>query len=176
MDRFDQPLGGHRSGFRGGPVRAAEVMNGLAGRVPAAARGRVVHFSRFTAVGAAGLAVNQGLFWLITSGAPQHYLVAAVVATIGSTTFNFAGIESWVFRGRRRPGLRGIVRRYLAYGAVNSAALILRLPALYVLTHAFHGDYLLANLITLVALTVARFALSDRLIWPGKQTIPAEAQ
>ena len=151
-------------------------MSGWAGRVPAATRGRVVHFSRFTAVGAAGLAVNQGLFWLATSISPEHYLVAAVVATVGSTTFNFAGIETWVFRRRRQPGLRPMVRRYMAYAAINSAALLLRLPALYLLTNVLHHNYLLANLITLVALTVARFALSDRLIWPGKQTIPAEAQ
>ena len=144
--------------------------------VPAATRGRVVHFSRFTAVGAAGLAVNQGLFWLMTSAAPQHYLVAAVAATVGSTTFNFAGIEAWVFRGRRQPGRRAMAKRYLAYAAVNSTALLLRLPALYALTHLLQGNYLWANLITLVALTAARFALSDRLIWPGgKQTIPAEA-
>lgn len=176
MDRFNQPLGRHRNGFGGGSVRAAEVMSGWAGKVPAATRGRVVHFSRFTAVGAVGLAVNQGLFWLITSMAPDHYLIAAVLATIGSTTFNFAGIELWVFRGRRHAGVRGIIRRYLAYAAVNGSALILRLPALYLLTNVLNHNYFWANLITLGALTVARFALSDRLIWAGKQTIPSEAQ
>ena len=151
-------------------------MSDWAGRITAATRGHMVHFSRFAAVGATGLGVNQGLFWLITSMAPDHYLVAAVVATIGSTTFNFAGIESWVFRGRRQPGRRAMARRYLTYAAVNSTALLLRLPALYALTHLLQGNYLWANLITLVAFTVARFALSDRLIWPGgKQTIPAEA-
>lgn len=176
MDRFDQPLGRHRSGFGGGSVRAAEAMSGWAGKVPAATRGRVVHFSRFTAVGAAGLAVNQGLFWLITSVAPQHYLVAAVVATIGSTTFNFAGIELWVFRGRRQPGVGGLARRFAAYGGVNTAALLFRLPLLYVLVQWLHMPSLWGNLLTLVMLTLVRFAVSDRLIWPGKQTIPAEAQ
>ena len=176
MDRFEQPLGRHRSGFGGGSVRAAEVMSGWAGRVPAATRVRVVHFSRFTAVGAAGLAVNQGLFWLITSVVPQHYLVAAVVATIGSTTFNFAGIESWVFRGRRQPGFGALARRYAAYGGVNSVALLFRLPLLYVLVQWLHMSSLWGNLLTLVLLTLVRFAISDRLIWSGKQTIPAEAQ
>jgi putative flippase GtrA len=151
-------------------------MSGWVGRVPAATRGHVVHFSRFTAVGAAGLAVNQALFWLITSVEPKHYLVAAVVATIGSTTFNFAGIESWVFRGRRQPGFGGLARRYAAYGGVNGAALLFRLPLLYVLVQWIHMPSLWGNLLTLVALTLVRFAVSDRLIWPGKQTISAEAQ
>ena len=33
-----------------------------------------------------------------------------------------------------------------------------------------------ANLISIGALTLARFALSDRLIWPRTHSIPAEAQ
>jgi putative flippase GtrA len=138
-------------------------------------RSRVAHFSRFTAVGAAGLVVNQGLFWLLASEAHVNYLVAAVLATLGSTTFNFAGIESWVFRGRGRPGGSGVARRFIAYAGVNGASLVLRLPALALITFALHGNYVWANLITLAALTVARFALSDRLIWPGRQAIQVEA-
>jgi putative flippase GtrA len=136
---------------------------------------KAAHFSRFTAVGAAGLVVNQGLFVLLASASPTQYLFAAALATVGSTTFNFAGIELWVFRGRSRPGFGRLARRFAAYGAVNGVALLARLPVLYLLTSTLHGNYLLANLLTLAALTLARFALSDRLIWPGRQTIPAEA-
>jgi len=57
---------------------------------------RTAHFSRFTAVGAAGLAVNQAAFWLLEGH--MHYLLAAALATIASTTFNFTFIEAWVFR------------------------------------------------------------------------------
>jgi putative flippase GtrA len=137
---------------------------------------RMAHFSRFTAVGAAGLAVNQALLWVLVSDAGLQYLLGAALATMGSTTFNFAGIECWVYRGRSRPGVGGLARRFAAYGAVNGAALLFRLPLLFVLTSGLHIHYLLGNLITLAALTLARFALSDRLIWPGKQTIQAEAQ
>jgi putative flippase GtrA len=147
-------------------------------RLLARAWSRMAHFSRFTAVGVAGLAVNQALLALVVSGAGQQYvLLGAVLATVGSTSFNFAGIESWVFRGRSRPGLGGLARRFAAYGAVNGAALLFRLPLLYVLTlPRLHINYLLANLITIGVLTLVRFALSDRLIWPGRPNIPAEAQ
>ena len=138
---------------------------------------RVAHFSRFTMVGAAGIVVNQGLLWLLVSGAGMHNVLgAAALATVGSSTFNFAGTESWVFRGRSRPGVGGLARRFAAYGAVNGAALLVRLPLLYVLTSGLHIHYLWANLISIGALTVARFVLSDRLIWPGRHNIPAEAQ
>ena len=174
MDRFDQPLGGHGGSVGGSPMTATERARSLLAR----AWSRMAHFSRFTAVGVAGLAVNQGLLWLaVTVLGQQYVLVGAVLATVGSTTFNFVGIESWVFRGRSRPGVGGLARRFAAYGAVNGAALLFRLPLLYVLTlPRLHINYLLANLITIGVLTLARFALSDRLIWPNKQTIPAEAQ
>lgn len=154
---------------------AAERRQGIA-TILAAAQAKVAHFSRFTAVGAAGLVVNQGLFWLLASEAHVNYLVAAVLATVGSTTFNFAGIEAWVFRGRTRRGGTGLARRFVAYAGINGASLVLRLPALALITFALHDNYFWANLITLAALTVARFALSDRLIWPGQQVIRVEAQ
>jgi putative flippase GtrA len=156
-------------------MRAAPSIRNETAAILSGAWAKAAHFSRFTAVGALGLIVNQGLFSLLASAAPSQYLLAAALATLGSTTFNFAGIEAWVFRGRSRPGFGGLARRFAAYGAVNGVALLVRLPLLYVATSALHGNYLLANLITLAALTLARFALSDRLIWPGRQTIPAEA-
>lgn len=175
MDWVDEPVGGLRAFVGVGRMRATERIHNEAVAVFGWAWAKAAHFSRFTAVGVAGLVVNQGLFSLLASQAPTQYLLAAALATVGSTTFNFAGIEAWVFRGRSRPGLGGLARRFAAYGAVNGIALLVRLPLLYLVTLALHGNYLLANLITLAALTLARFALSDRLIWPGRQTIPAEA-
>jgi putative flippase GtrA len=157
-------------------VRAAERSREGIVTFLVATQAKVAHFSRFTAIGAAGLVVNQGLFWVLASEAHVNYLVAAVLATVGSTTFNFAGIESWVFRGRSRPGGAGVARRFVAYAGVNGGSLLLRLPALALVTFALHGNYFWANLITLAALTVVRFALSDRLIWPGGQAIRVEAQ
>jgi putative flippase GtrA len=177
MDRVQQPMGGPGRSLGGGPMKTIErARDGGDRRILTRAWRQMPHFSRFTAVGAAGLVVNQGLLWLLVSDAHVQYLVGAALATVGSTTFNFAGIESWVFRGRSRPGVRGLAGRFVAYGAVNGGALLFRLPLLYVLTSGLHIHYLLGNLITLVALALARFALSDRLIWPRRQTIPGEAQ
>jgi len=156
----------------------------MAERTPAGGPGflarvwtRMAHFSRFTLVGAAGIVVNQAVLWLLVSGAGmQNVLGAAAIATVGSSTFNFVGTETWVFRGRSRPGVGRLARRFAAYGAVNGAALLVRLPLLYVLTSGLHIHYLWANLISIGALTLVRFVLSDRLIWPGRHNIPAEAQ
>jgi putative flippase GtrA len=62
----------------------------------------------------------------------------------------------------------GVIKRFAAYDAVNSAALVVRLPLLQVLVVGFHVNALLANLITLVALTLFRYAVADSVIWSNR--------
>lgn len=125
-------------------------------------RGRA---ARFLAVGASGLVVNE----LALAGGVEvvgwSTLVAAIVATQCSTSWNFVLSERWAFRehGSERPLLVRLAR----YFAVNNVALAARGPVLAGLI-LLGAHYLLANLVTLAALTVVRFALADRWIWPGQ--------
>jgi dolichol-phosphate mannosyltransferase len=59
-----------------------------------------LQFVRFLIVGSTGLLVNSVVLWLTTELLSLHYLVSAVVATEGSTLWNFALTELWVFSGR----------------------------------------------------------------------------
>jgi dolichol-phosphate mannosyltransferase len=131
---------------------------------------KVVSGSQFATIGALGLVVNQALLWVLVDVLNiQHLLLAAAIATQGSTTFNFIGTESWVFGSRRGGGTIGLLKRFVAYDAVNSAALLLRLPVLQFLTAGFpHMNYLVANLISLVLLTLVRFLIADNLIWSNR--------
>jgi dolichol-phosphate mannosyltransferase len=131
---------------------------------------KVVSGSQFATVGALGLVVNQAFLWFLVDVLNiQNILLAAAIATQGSTTFNFVGTESWVFGSRREGGPVGLLKRFVAYDAVNSTALIVRLPLLQFLTMgAPHMNYLIANLITLVLLTLVRFVVADNLIWSNR--------
>ena len=131
---------------------------------------KVVSGSQFATVGALGLVVNQVLLWLLYDVLNIHHLLlAAAIATQCSTTFNFIGTEAWVFGSRRVGGAAGIVKRFVVYDAVNSTALLVRLPLLQFLTAGFpHFNYLLANLITLVLLTLVRFVIADSVIWSNR--------
>jgi len=135
---------------------------------PSALRQRLVSGSQFVTVGLLGLAVNQLLMWMLVDGLHVQYVLAAGLATQGSTTFNFLGAESWVFRARRVGGLRRTVVRFVAYDALNSATLIVRLPLLYVLVSGLHIHYLVANLASLCALTLLRYVVADWLIWSAR--------
>jgi dolichol-phosphate mannosyltransferase len=126
------------------------------------ARTRISAGGRFLVVGLLGIGVNQVLLWLIVEVAGIHYLLAAILASQGSTAFNFAGVESWVFHGAWKPG---ILRRFLAFDLLNSSSLLLRLPVLFVLTSGLHLHYLLSNLLAIGVLTAVRFVVADRVIW-----------
>ncbi|MGZ6339780.1 MAG: GtrA family protein, partial [Candidatus Limnocylindrales bacterium] len=132
-------------------------------QVSRAGFGRV---SRFLLVGLSGVAVNQALLILLTSGLGIHYLVSAVLATQGSTTWNFIGNERWAFSGRRFAGRTWA--RYVGYSAINNGSLILRIPLLWAFTELGHVSYAWSNLLTLVALFAIRFAVSDGWIWRSK--------
>jgi dolichol-phosphate mannosyltransferase len=132
---------------------------------------KLVSGSRFATVGALGLVVNQVLLWLLVDVFQTgHLLLSAAIATQGSTAFNFIGNESWVFGSRRTGGATGVIKRFVAYDAVNLSALAIRLPLLQVLTAGLHMNYLVANLISLVALTALRFVIADLLIWSRPPT------
>jgi putative flippase GtrA len=116
----------------------------------------------FAAVGASGIAINMGLMWLLADPATLHisYLLAAVLATQGSTTWNFALVDRFVYRGPKRGNAVG---RWLGFLGASNAVLLLRLPLLALLVSAFGLHYLLATLLTLVLGFGIRFAVSERL-------------
>jgi dolichol-phosphate mannosyltransferase len=127
---------------------------------------------RFAAVGISGIVVNQLVLWLWVAGGDHHYLLGAVVATQGSSTWNFCLTERWVFPAT---GGRRLWGRFLLFLAMNNSTLLLRVPLLALLTSVFGLHYLLSNLVTLVALFLLRFLVSDRLIWKRNGAAAAAA-
>lgn len=128
--------------------------------------GRVVAMTGFGLAGLSGIGVNQLLLWLLVDLASFNFLVAAVAASVGSTTSNFLLVEHVVFRATRSTGT---LRRYAGFIALTAATMPIRLPILYVLTSLFHVHYLLSNLVGLLAIFFGRYAVSDLLIWRARR-------
>ncbi len=55
----------------------------------------------FGTIGLTGIGVNTALLWLFSSVAGMHYLLAAALATQGSTVWNFVWIDLGVYHGAR---------------------------------------------------------------------------
>jgi dolichol-phosphate mannosyltransferase len=126
-------------------------------------RGRVASWVRFGLVGLSGLVVNQVLVVAATELLGFYYLVSAVLATVGSSTWNFVWAEAWAFSDRGVGGSRS--NRYLAFMALNFGLLVLRVPLLWLLTDGIGIHYALSNAISLVVLFVLRLAVADTLLW-----------
>jgi dolichol-phosphate mannosyltransferase len=122
----------------------------------------------FGLVGLSGIVVNQLLMWGLVERSHINYLVAAILASAGSTTSNFLLTELWVFRGRSR---QGIWRRYLGFVALTAATTPVRLPILFVLTSILGIHYLMSNLVALGSVFGGRYLVSSLLIWRQQRTL-----
>jgi dolichol-phosphate mannosyltransferase len=128
-------------------------------------------FGRFGLVGISGLAVNSLALVAFRDGFGFSVLAAALLATQCSSIWNFLLTERFVFRGTSPS--RSYGGRAVAFLVMNNLAFILRGPLLLGLMAAFGLHYVLANLISLCALTVIRFALADRWIWATAHPVRA---
>ena len=119
--------------------------------------------TRFGMVGASGLVVNLLLLAAFTDVAGFHYLLSAALATQGSTLWNFTLADRWVFG--ERAGSHRRLFRLSQFLLMNNGALLLRGTFLVILTSGLGVHYLISNLITLLALGLSRYAVSDGWIW-----------
>jgi glycosyltransferase involved in cell wall biosynthesis len=131
----------------------------------------VLRLARFGLVGVSGLVVNALVLGFATEVLGFFYLLSAVIATQGSTLWNFGFSEAWVFG--HRYSSRGRPRRLAMFLAMNNAAFGLRGPMILALTSVLGIHYLASNLISLIALMVLRYAVADQFIWGSPRHTPS---
>jgi dolichol-phosphate mannosyltransferase len=133
--------------------------------------GRFARLLAFGAVGATGIGVNTAALWVFSEHVVHpHYLIAAVLATEVSTSWNFLLTEKFVFRGHK-PGSR--LGRGVRFFLLNHLALLPRLPLLALLVGVFSANLLVANVLTLALLFLVRFVIADSAIYgkPDEQVV-----
>jgi dolichol-phosphate mannosyltransferase len=127
----------------------------------------------FAAVGGTGLLVNAGAFALLASVAHLHYLLAALVATQVSSTWNFLLLDRLVFR--RASPARSTGLRAAAFFAVNNLLLAGRWPLLVLFVSVLSIDPLVSNVLTLSVLFALRFGAASSWIWADADQVAAVA-
>jgi putative flippase GtrA len=118
-------------------------------------------------VGVSGIGVNLAALFAFHELVGLHHLVGAALATQVSTLWNFLLTDALVYRARRD---KSILARAGGYFALNNALLLARLPVLAVLVW-FGMGVLAANALTLIALFVIRFFVSDRVIYAADTAV-----
>jgi dolichol-phosphate mannosyltransferase len=127
----------------------------------------------FGLIGVSGLLPNQATLWALNDLAGVHYLPAAVLANLVAVGWNFALTDTLLYRSRRSSrSFWGRINRFFLLG---NADLLLRIPLLALLVGGAHLGVLWANLVTLVISFVARFLISDRVIYRHRVLQPVTA-
>jgi dolichol-phosphate mannosyltransferase len=131
---------------------------------PATPRSRLQQLVRmisFGLIGLSGLAVNTAALWVCYGILGWNDLLSAALATQASTAWNFALVAALLYR--RRPG-SSLGRRAVSFFVMNNLLMLARLPVIEGLVRA-GTSVPISNIITLAALFVVRFVISDRAIF-----------
>ena len=123
---------------------------------------------RFNAVGAIGIVVQLAALAILKGRMQMEYLPATALAVEIAVLHNFIWHERWTWA--ERTGGKGGVRLFrlrllrfnLSTGAVSIAANLL---SMRVLVGGLHMQYLLANMLSIVAASFANFLLSDLFVF-----------
>ncbi|MET8768196.1 GtrA family protein [Streptomyces sp. NPDC004658] len=133
----------------------------------------------FGLVGLSGFVPNLALLWLLTVAGPGlPYAVAEIVANQAGLLWNFALIDSVVYRDQRRPHRRAV--RLLTFAAVGNADLVARIPLAALLIAGAGMTPLPATALSMAIVFTARFLVVDRWLYrrlrvrtPAPAAVPA---
>ena len=123
---------------------------------------------RFLLVGLAGVAINEGMLWLLHGRAGVPLLLAAALATETAILGNYAGNELFTFHLRELH-----LGRLLRFNTVALGGLALTVGTLWLLQHLVDWHYLLDNLIAIGAGSVWNFAANFGWTWGAAATTRA---
>jgi putative flippase GtrA len=116
---------------------------------------------KFNAVGLIGILVQLAALAFFRGLLDMEYLLATALAVEIAVLHNFVWHHRWTW-GERSKGRRGawirLARFNLTIGAVSIAA---NLMTMRLLVGRFHLQYLVANLLSIAAASLANFLLSD---------------
>jgi putative flippase GtrA len=124
-------------------------------------RGFLRRWLKFNTVGAIGIAVQLGALAVLRGLLGVSYLVATALAVEAAVLHNFVWHERWTWRDRRSPD-GTVLRRLLRFNFTNGLiSIATNLVLMRLLVGSFHVQYLIANLLSIAAGSLANFFLSD---------------
>lgn len=123
---------------------------------------------KFYAVGAIGIGVQLVFLFVFKSAMHMNYLIATALAVECAVLHNFLWHEHYTWRDRCET-YAGVVGRLLRFNGTTGLISIggnLLLMRLFV--GALHLQYMVGNLVTVTACSLANFWASDRVVFqPG---------
>lgn len=134
------------------------------------ARGLGLRWLKFNLVGAIGFAVQLAALALFVSGLRMNYLVATALAVEVAVLHNFVWHELYTWRDRTRLAPGGTLGRLLRFNLTTGALSVAgNLVIMRVLVGRLGMNYLAANVLTILACSLANFAASHWLVFGRRE-------
>lgn len=119
-------------------------------------------FQKFIVVGSFGLAVNQGLLFILHNIMEMSLNIASPIAIFVSMIVTFGLNEKWTWHDR---GSGKIIHRLMIYCPINSVGLLINFGVLTYLVHEHDWHYLVANLVGAGLAALWNFTLNHLITW-----------
>ncbi|OHA35019.1 MAG: hypothetical protein A3A22_02310 [Candidatus Taylorbacteria bacterium RIFCSPLOWO2_01_FULL_45_34b] len=115
---------------------------------------------RFCVSGGAGVAVYYIGLYTLTEFAHVWYVLSAIIAFVLNFLVNFTLMKLWTFRGK---GSKEIKRQLVTYFIMAIGFLVANTTLLYVLVEYAHIQYLVAQGVLTVFLSIASFFITRKI-------------
>jgi putative flippase GtrA len=131
-------------------------------------RGLFGRWVKFNAVGAMGIVVQLGALVVLAGPLRVHYLLATGLAVETAVLHNFLWHERWTWtdRARRAPQPGALLGRLFRFHLSNGLVSMLgNLVLMRLLVGQFRLHYMVANVLSIAACSLANFLLSDLFVF-----------
>jgi dolichol-phosphate mannosyltransferase len=125
--------------------------------------GELAMVIKFTAVGISGIAVNQGLLWLLTEYGGLKYYLSAIVGIEASIITNFILNDFFTF-ARQRAG-KSFLGRLLKFNLICLTGAGIQYGLLRLFTDVFGVYYLVSNIIGIAAAFIWNYFINRHWTW-----------
>ena len=126
--------------------------------------GEIARVFKFMLVGLSGIAVNQGLLYLLTEYAKLFYLISSVVAVQSAILNNFLWNHIWTFSDRRK-AKHSILYKLGQFELVSIGGKLTNIAVLYLAVTFLGIQYLIANLLGIAAGFAVNFVANNLWTW-----------
>jgi putative flippase GtrA len=130
------------------------------------ARNQAVRWLKFNAVGGIGIIVQLSVLAVLASGLHLNYLIAVALSVEAAILHNFLWHERLTWGDRTRVAAEHRLRRLLRFNLTTG---LFSIAGNLLLMRVFAGmlgiNYVLANLLTIAACSLANYVVSDRVVF-----------
>ncbi len=122
---------------------------------------KISQFIRFISAGGLGVLVYYFLLYTLTDFIGVKYIISALIASIANLSINFVLQKFWTFKNK---SIKNVYRQVVKYLALAVAIFTFNLILLYIIVEYAHLQYLLAQFLITILLTIISY-LASRLIF-----------